>query len=307
MEIWQVLAGVVAVALVAIAVRLLRRSRRPNQIPLVLLLVPIPAAGFAFYAFKPGPPPAVTLATWVGSILLALAIYPAFWGRRAGELRRASTVTSRDITSVNRRSLAWRGCAVLGVTVYLFMFEPWFAVANLAAIAAWMAMWIPTARRRMRFEVSREVRASAEATVGFLVEPINWSRYRSDIEAVTWKPDGPLALGTEVTMRRTIPRIGPEETAWPGSIDERLRITRITGTSFTAVMLDRNATVTTSVRSERSATTITGQSEWITPFADAILGLALEEKAAVESARQSMLQSYERLDGLIGGPTASLT
>jgi hypothetical protein len=300
--IWQVFAGVVAFALVATAVLRLRKSRRPSQILFVLLLVPIPAAGFALYAVKPGPLPTVTLATWVGSMLLALAIYPAFWWRRAAELRRASPLSFKDVAYINRHSLAWRGCAVLGVTVYLFMFEPWFALANLSAIAAWVALWIPTGRRRRGFEVSAEVRAVAEATVGFLVEPSNWSRYRSDIEAVTWKPDGPPAVGTEVTVRRAIPRIGREEMVWPGSINERLRITRITGTSFTAVMLGRKATVTTDVRSSGSATRITGKSEWIIPFVDAILGLVLEETAAIEAARQSMLQSYERLDGLIGAP-----
>jgi len=300
--IWQLVAGVVAFALVGAAVLRLRKSRRPSQIMFVLLLVPIPAAGFALYAVNPGPLPTVTLATWVGSILLALAIYPAFWGTRAAELRRASSLSFRDIASINRHSLTWRGCAVLGVTVYLSMFEPWFAVANLALVTAWVAAWIPTARRRTRFEVSAEVRSAAQATMGFLIEPSNWGRYRSDLQAITWKPDGPLMLGTEVTMRRSIPRIGREELVWPGSIDERLRITRITGTSFTAVMLDRKAAVTTDVQSTGSATRITGQSEWTTPFVDAILGLALEEKAAIEAARRSMLQSYERLDGLIGAP-----
>src|SRR5260370_15934098 len=102
--------------------------------------------------------------------------------------------------------------------------------------------------------------------MGFLIERSNWGRYRSDLQAVTWKPDGPLMLGTEVTMRRSIPRIGRAGLVWPGSIDERLRITRITCTSFTAEMLHRTATVTTGWQSSGSATRITGPSESATPF-----------------------------------------
>jgi hypothetical protein len=300
--VWQVFAGAAAFVLVATAVLRLRKSRRPSQILFVLLLVPIPAAGFALYAVKPGPLPTFTLATWVGSILLALVVFPAFWWRRADELKRASALSFLDIASINRHSLAWHGCAVLCVTVYLFMFEPWFAAANLSAAAAWVALWIPTARRRREFEVSAEVKAPAEATFGFVVDPSNWSRYRSDVEAVTWKPDGPLAVGTEVTTRWAISRIGREEMLWPKSINERSRIIRMGATSFTAASLDRKATATTDVRSSGSATRITSRSERITPFVDALLGLVLEETAAIEAARQKILQNYEKLDGLIGAP-----
>ena len=300
MVIWQVLAGLVAVALVAGAGRLLRRSRRPSQVVLVFLLVPVPAAGFALYALVPGPLPTLTLATWISSFLFALTVYPAFWGRRTSELRRASTVTFRDISSVNRHILAWRTCALLGVTGYLFMFEPWFAAANLAAVAAWVAIWIPARRRRKWFEMSGQIGATPEATFGFVVEPSNWSRYRADVQAVTAHPDGPLALGTVVTMRRTIPTTAQGEAAWPESIEERLTITAMARTSFTATMSDRQAKVSTDVRSIGSATTITGRSEWITPFTDALLGHGLEEKGTIEAARQSMRRSYKRLDELIG-------
>jgi hypothetical protein len=298
--IWQVLAGLIVVALVAAAARLLRRSRRPSQLVLVFLLAPVPVAGFALYALVPGPLPSLTLATWIGSFLLAVTVYPVFCGRRASKLRRASTVTFRDISSVNRHILAWRTCALLAVTAYLFMFEPWFAAANLVAVAAWVAIWIPARRRRKWFEMSGQIRATPEATFAYVVEPSNWSRYRADVQAVTTHPDGPLALGTVVTMRRTIPTTAQGKAAWPGSIQERLTITAMARTSFTATMSDRQAQVSTDVQSIGSATTITGRSEWITPYTDALLGLGLEERGTIEAARQSMRRSYERLDELIG-------
>jgi hypothetical protein len=67
--IWQLFAGIAATALLATTIRLPRKSRRPSQILLVLLLVPIPAAGFVLYAIDPGPLPSVTLATWLDGLV----------------------------------------------------------------------------------------------------------------------------------------------------------------------------------------------------------------------------------------------
>src|SRR5260370_40254361 len=80
MQTWQIAAGVVTVALLCTAAYLLRGNHRPSNILFVLLLVPIPAAGFFLYSIGPGPAPSVTLITVVPSFLLAMAISPAcYW------------------------------------------------------------------------------------------------------------------------------------------------------------------------------------------------------------------------------------
>jgi hypothetical protein len=296
---WQVFAGIVAVALLATAAYLLRKNRRPSQVLFVLLLVPIPAAGFGLYALVPGAMPSLTVITLVALVLLTLAVFPAFYGGLGTERRQGRTWTIKDLITLNRYLLARRGCALLGVTAFLFVFEPWFAYANLAAIVAWVAIWIPRGRRVMRFEVSGEIRAAAHATFRFMVEPANWSRY-SDSEVVSAKPDGPIAVGTELTIRRTIRSAG-DGTGGDWWLVRRSRITALAGTSMTTASLDRQATTTTDVRSIGPAAIVTQRSVWIVALTDAILGLWLENRGEIEAAEKRARVQFQKLNDLIGG------
>jgi hypothetical protein len=295
---WQIFAAIAALALVASAVRLLLSSRKPSQVAFLVLLVPIPVAGFVLYVFVPSQP-LVTVVTLVTSLLIVLAAYPGVWGWRAGDRWRSATVTAKDITFVNRYVLARRACVLLGVDGYLFVFEPWFAIANLAAIVAWVAIWIPARTRTRQFELSGVVRATPEATFAFLVEPSNWIRYRNDLEDVRAEPDGPLAFGTELTIRRPMPDRATQGSAPPKSYQERLRITVLTGSSFRATFLDRAAVVATDLHPTEAGTTITGRSEWVIPFTDAVLGLGLEERVDIEAGRESLRRNYQRLNELV--------
>jgi hypothetical protein len=298
---WQLFAAAIAFALIFIGAVALRKNRRPTQIWFVLLAVPIPTAGLIVFALHPGPPPEISLVTWISSFAVALGIYPTFYGRRAMRTWQSATVTPADVTFVNRYSLAASLCFVLGVSGCVFMFEPWFGLANLVAIVVWVAIWIPTRWRTRRFETSAEIRAMPEATFRFLIEPSNWVRYQTDLEAVTAHPDGPLALGTEFTIRRSVAGRSSASSPWPRSVEARHRITAMTSRSFTAVMIGRSDTSTTEVQSVESGTRVIWRFDWVLPFTDALLGLALEMPRAIAMRRETSLRSLERLDEVIGG------
>jgi hypothetical protein len=300
---WQLFAAGIALFLIARGALNLRQSRRLTEVAFVLLLVPIPTAGFILFALHPGLAPELSLLTWVSSFLVVLGLYPAFYGRHALQDWRSSTVTPARITFVNRYILVARSCFVLGVSGYVSMFEPWFGIANLVATALWVAIWIPERWRVRKFEISAEVRATPEATFRHLIDPSSWARYQADLHEVTTHPDGPLALGSEFTTRRSLPTNSPQPSLGPASLEATFRVTAMTSTSFTTVLLGRKDSATTELQPAQSATRVTGRGVWLLPITDAVLGLALEMEAGITVRRQLSLQNFKRLDELLAGGT----
>ena len=303
MRTWQVFAGIVVLALLAITARLLRESRKPSQILFVVLLVPIPAAGFGLYVLDPGPLPTFTVITLVALVLLTLAVWPAFYAfLRTERSQTRRTWTIKDFNTLNRYVLARRACGLLGVSGFLFLFNPWFAYANLAVILAWVAIWIPPGRRVMRLEVTGKVSAAANTTFRFIVEPSNLSRY-SDSVVVSVNPDGPMAVGTELTTHRTMQPTGSDHSGADWLLVEHSKVQALSGTSITTVSLDRQAIRTTDVRSSGSAAVVTQRSEWTVTFTDSILGLWLDQRGEIGAADKEARLRFDRLSELIGGPT----
>jgi len=303
MLIWQIFAGGVALVLVARALTLLRRSRRASQVVLALLFA-IPAAGFALYAVWPGPPPELTWVTWLSTLLIVLGLYPAFYGRSALRRWGSETVTRHYLTFANRHVLASRAFLVLDLSGYVWMFEPWFGVACLAATALWVVVWIPVRWRTVRFEVSAEIAAAPEVTFGFLIDHSNWHRYLTEVEAVTTDPPGTLAVGSEITARQRFPTDAGKPGSGSGSLEERSRITAMTDTSFTAVTLDGVGITTTEVQAKNAKTLLTVKSQAHVPFTDALLGLVLEMPTALAARRDRSRRNFERLNAVLGESSA---
>jgi len=298
-QAWQLFAAAIAVALVIGAALALRKTRRPSQVAFVLLVTPVPTAGLLLFALLPGSPPEVTWLTWISSLLVALGLYPAFYGRRALQEWPSSTLTPVHLTFVNRHVVVARACLVLGISGYVFMFEPWFAVANVAATVIWVAIWIPEGWRLKKYETSAEIRATPEAVFRFLIDTSNWVRYQAGLEAVTATPDGPLTLGSEYTTRRSLVTDPPPLA--PVSVEQRFKVIAMTDRSFTAVVPGQQGRAGFELQSVQAATRLTARSEWLLPFSDAILGYALEMEAAIDARRQVMLQDFKRLDELLVG------
>jgi len=303
MLIWQIFAGGAALLLLARALLVVRSSRRASQVVLALLFA-IPAAGFALYSVWPGPPPELTWVTWLSTLLIVLGLYPAFYGRSALRRWGSETVTRHYLTFANRHVLASRTSLGLGLSGYVSMFEPWFGIACLAAIAMWFVVWIPVRWRTVKFEVSAEIAAAPEVTFGFLVDPSNWHRYLTEVEAVSTDPTGPLAMGSEITARQRFPTDASKPGSGSGSLEERSRITAITDTSFTAMTLDGAGVTTTEVHAINGKTLLTVRSQAHVPFTDALLGLALEMPAALAARRDRSRRNFERLNEVLGESSA---
>jgi hypothetical protein len=305
MRTWQIVAGITAVALVLTGASLLRKSRRPNRVLFVLLLVPIPAAGFASYALAPGSPPKFTVVTVVTSILIVLGVSPALYSHiETKGWRGGGTKTIKDVRTVNRYLLARRACGLLGVIGFLFMFEPGFAYSNLAVILVWIAIWIPPRTRVISYEFSGEVRADAQTTFRFMTEPPNWSLH-SRTEIVGADPDGPIAAGTVITLRTLVSSTGePADGHW---VVERSKITAMTGTTLTRESLEHHAKVVSEVRSIGAAAIVTQRGEWIVALTDAILGLKLEYRPQIETAQESFRRRIDLMNEVLGTPMSPAT
>ena len=303
MLIWQIFAGGAALLLLARALLVVRSSRRASQVVLALLFA-IPAAGFALYSVWPGPPPELTWLTWLSTLLIVLGLYPAFYGRSALRRWGSETVTRHYLTFANRHVLASRTSLGLGLSGYVSMFEPWFGIACLAAIAMWFVVWIPVRWRTVKFEVSAEIAAAPEVTFGFLIDPSNWHRYLTEVEAVSTDPPGTLEVGSEIMARQRFPTDASKPGSGSGSLEERSRITAMTGTSFTQMSLYGVGITTTEVLASHEKSLLTVRSQGIVAFTDALLGLALEMPTALAARREMSLRNFERLNGLLAPPSA---
>lgn len=253
----------------------------------------------------PGSPPTFTVVTVVTSVLIALGIRPAFNGHiETKGWRGGGTKTIKDIRTLNRYLLARRGCGLLGVIGFLFMFQPGFAYSNLAIILVWIAIWIPPGRRVIRYEFSGEVRADSQTTFRFITEPANWSRY-SPTEFVGGDPEGPIAAGTVITIRTLVSSTG--ESADGHWVVGRSKITAMTGTTFTRESLEHHANVVSEVRSIGSAAIVTQRGEWILALTDAILGLTFEYRPQIETAQESFRRGIDLMNEVIGTPMSPAT
>jgi len=258
-----------------------------------------------FFLIQPGLAPELSLLTWISTFLVVLGLYPAFYGRRALQDWRSESVTTARITFVNRHIVVARYCLVLGVSGYVAQFEPWFGVANLAANAVWVAIWIPKRWRAKEFGVSAGVRADPETTFRFLIDPSNWTRYQSDLEAVIAHPEGPLGLGSEFTTRRRFATASSGSPPTPTSLEAHFKVIAMTSKSFTAGLLGRGDRSTTDVQKSGFATRVTGRGYWLLPVTDALLGHALEMQTSLKARTATSLQNYRRLDEILAGDGSS--
>lgn len=301
MPAWQFYAAALAIGLVGGgAYMLLTMKRRFSRIVVVLLSVPIPAAGLALYAVYAGPGPQRTWQNWLASALVVIGVTSAVWRAWVrGEMRPGKTVTLPVRANFNRYVLAVRGCTAVWITAYAATFEPLFAIANLAAICAWVAVCIPRRWRHGADELSVELAARPADVYQFLVQPTNWPLYQ-DVEDVTLSPDGPLRVGSEVTTRRTIPGSGHGVNSKPTWVTVTTRITALEpGVSYTAVTVGRDDRVATEVRASGTGTRLTTRVDRTLPLTDAILGMMLEYRAELAARRKASLQTLQRLDELI--------
>lgn len=224
---WQLTAATVSVVFVLIgAVGLIRLTRLATLV-LVLSFLVVPALGLAVFAVSPGP---------MGDLGVVNLAFPfvglAFVLLVANFVLRMNAGSSQPFASLHRRVplfvLAWP-CIVVAVSLFLWIFEPTFAAANLALNAAWFAIWLPRATRRSDRRSTYEIAAPRERVFAFVTDPSNWPLYNAGVEAVTVSPPGPLAVGSEITLRQrvTYPGLRGPRVLMPDSISVTSGVTQL--------------------------------------------------------------------------------
>jgi hypothetical protein len=291
---------VVALGFGFILYRSLLPRRRPlNVVVSMFQILLVPMLGLAFYVVTVGPPPQSTWLVWPAVALVTGAVVLAVLNIWLNRTLRSGLITYRMLADQHGLALLVRICAILGFSGYLYIFEPFFAVLNVAANAAWAGIWVPRRWRAIATEDSIEVAADAEQVWKVLSEPGSWPLWQVGLAAVSAEPAGRLAVGTRLTSRRTrtlpTPKQGP-----PPTIESRSTIIELQpGSSYTARSLDRDATTTFEVRPADTGTLIRTRSDQAISVLAGMLGGGLEIPAATKTFQATTAQSLARLQELI--------
>ena len=180
----------------------LARYPRPVTVVGVGLLFTIPAAGFAAYAAVPGRLPDLTRPFWLASIAVLAAIVAAVWvGLRLIAHRRAVPLQSPVLLTTGL--LVTSASIVLALSDLVSLWQLPFALANLAINAVWLAIWLPARFRTLEVPTSIEVAVQRSNVFAFMATPGNWPMYQERTEQVKVRPEGTLAVGSEIVTQRS--------------------------------------------------------------------------------------------------------
>ena len=259
----RVIAAVICAVLIMLIVIAIVRWRMPSVSTVFALMFGIPAVGFGAYAFVGGPQPNSDAEFFLLFILygaMALILAVAIVVRR---IRRRVKPTVWSMASDSRRytvALISRWAVVLWVSYFLFLFEPGFAIANIALNLAWMIAWLPRRFRTWTDLADTTIAAPPERVFEFVTDVRNWRRYRDDVELVKVTPDAPLAPGSEYVVRVAMPE-SLRRTSYR-SVEFRYRVTAMEpGRSYETKVLDQSATIKTVIEATPSGTRLSRTGE----------------------------------------------
>ena len=302
MGVWQLFAGAVAILLAIAWVVPVARHRLWGVVVVSSLSLVVPAVGFAAYALDPGPLPVDDAVVFLVALLYVAAFVSLIWRLTIGRKRRRELVYPSAIeTRRYARGFITRALLVVWLSGLLFLFEPWFAVANLAINAGWTAMWVPRRWRRKRFGSGVDISVPPERVFEFVTDLKNWPLYREDVEIVSVTPDGPLAVGTEYVARTAIPP--SMQTTSHRQIETRHRVTAlIPGRSYTTTFADQSGTrFQTDFVPANGGTRMTQVASVTLPFPQASLGMTLNFGKARSVVQAQDARRYARLKEILEG------
>lgn len=295
----QLAAGFIAFTFIVLGAVAMLRYPRPIMAVLLLLLLGFPTLGLAAYAIDPGPPPDP-------GVLLWLAFVPAIGGLVAGTwmlvfmTRRRQSLTMANIELLSNGTLVLYGGAVLALADFLAIWQPGFAIADVAVNALWVLLWVPRRIRTSAVESTVEIAAPRARVYSFVADPANWPRYQEAVVSVAVRPQGALSPGSEVsvTQRYESPIRGPRllpDTITTDSVVDAVEPERSISMHIAGRVL---STSTTEFADSAGGTRITTRARAIAPFRMAVFG-ALVELRALKQARlaraQRNLEALKRL------------
>ena len=173
MPVWQLAAGFLAVLMVVIGAVSLIRYSRPVMLVILGFVLLIPALGWAAYAFVPGPPPSFGPLLWLAFIPALAGLAGGVW-MLAWMSARRDALTFANIELLSNGTLVVYASLILALSGVLALWQPVYAIANVAVTAVWLVAWAPRRLRATRIESAVEIKAPLARVYSFLADPSNW-------------------------------------------------------------------------------------------------------------------------------------
>jgi hypothetical protein len=301
-ESLRVIAALIDIGLAFLLVRGLRRGLT-SAVPTALMLA-IPALGFAVFVVNPVVRPYLTEVAWTSFAFLVVGAALSIWTRRLAQEVAKGVTTAGILERMRRVTIAAHACFLLALSAYLYLFEPAFAVANLAVNAVWVFVWIPRRFRQADIDLSVEVVSQPAATWEFLVDASNALRYQPDLEEVKVSPAGPLQIGSTVMSRRRVPLMRQWLKMTELTMEMRSVVTELVpGSSYTTVADDRGVSSSTEIMPAGDGSLINVRTHFLFSVTQGIAGQMLVMQAGIARSRAISMQSMERLKELLSTPS----
>jgi hypothetical protein len=305
LSFWRLTAGVVAAAFVLIGVFGMVRLTRMAMLVLVLSFLLVPVLGLATYAIYPVP---------VQDLSVIFLAFPfagiAFAALLGSFLLRIQAGSSPTFAEVHRRIplflVAWPSL-VAAVSVFVYLFEPAFAVANAAVTAAWFLLWVPRVTRRSDRESSYEIAATPDRVYAFVTEAANWPLYNPGVESVTVQPPGPIAVGSRITFRQRVayPGLRGPRLMLPSTLDLTSEVTALDTDRLLAtrrVDLPDSSDVVELTSLAGGRTLVTGRAHNVLPYRYAVVGARVSALLSRESLQKLVAERQAKLKHLLEQP-----
>jgi hypothetical protein len=280
--------------------------RRPNATYLSLLMrgVLIPAAAFAWYALFPVDLSLETPITWIGISLIMAGLLLGHFNQRLVFGMRGSVASARLLKRQVLVGVVAIYISILGISGVLWIFEPAFAVANVALSLAWAAVWIPERFRRATGVVSVDVEAEPARAWDLMLDPDQRDRYQVNVMDYSVEPPGPLHLGSRITARLRVPLRRPIAGSKEFSIEWPYLVTDfVPGSTFTISALETQEITRTELTPVGSGTRITISSYVGYSILVGIAGSALEMKRSMRQTLSNQQSSLVALKALLASTT----
>lgn len=302
-EFWQICCASLAIVFALAAVIRFVRTPRWHVAVLLAQLLIIPEPALVVEVLRPGPlPNSNELLAIVGVTAVAafVAMGVSLWRRRK---LMAGAVEVVSLERQQRAAFVARALTILMISGLLFAFAPWFAVANLVANAAWIAIWIPGRLRRIDIAVAQDIAAPPHAVFEAATDTTSWLGTKDG--SVTVEPAGPLRVGSRLMSRQSLHRL---------SSNPRLARYLETTSVVTSVMTDQGyATVLAGhpditggldLSAASGGTRATSWSKSRLSVTEAASGLAWELPAVIATRQAEIRERLTRLKQAAEGPAS---
>lgn len=302
MNVWQLFTAGLAVVLPVVFALRLARTPRWNIVVLMAQVVAIPEVAFVTYSLFGGAIPSLGLLVPVAVLLYGGALAVMAWSVYERRKLLRPVVTIVMIERQHLAALLSRVAMVLFLSAVTFVFEPWLAVANVVANAAWMLAWIPSRWRGVHLSASVDVAAAPHQVFSFISNTDNWPKYRDDF--IRAEPPGVLAAGTEVVTRVSVLQMSRPNPKMARFAEVRSVVTSVAGDdSITTTLVGRpSETGSSRVTAIASGTRVTSESRGRVLFTQAALGLKFDMGSVLVARRAAMEKTIVSLKQVLEAP-----